>query len=97
MSYSWSNVPAFDVNSSLLRWWENDELPSRSFYSPNVTAVSCIIRDLGDRPLPDELANQIGQREHVSAQAQPTVFDPNARAWDEDTLPANYKAPSLDE
>ena len=51
------DVPAFDVNSSLLRWWENDELPSRSFYSPNVTAVSCIVRDLGDRPLPADLAN----------------------------------------
>mgnify|MGYP006092377669 CR=1 FL=1 len=45
--------------------------------------------------LPNELANQIGQREHVSAQAA-SVFDPNARAWDED-LPANYIAPSLDE
>jgi len=50
--------------------------------------------------LPEQLAQQIGRREHVSAQAAnaqpPTSFDPNARAWDED-LPTNYKAPSLDE
>ena len=51
---------------------------------------------VGKIALPDELTNQIGQREHVSAQAQPTVFDPNARAWDED-LPANFRPPSLDE
>ena len=48
--------------------------------------------------LPDQLANQIGQREHVGAQAKmPAVaFDPNARAWDE-SLPANFKSPNLDE
>ena len=50
--------------------------------------------------LPDQLANQIGQREHVSAQlngqytGQAPSFDPNARAWDED-IPRFE--PSLDE
>lgn len=38
--------------------------------------------------LPDQLAKQIGQREHVSNQY---AFDPNARAWDEDMLPANFR------
>ena len=49
------DVPGFDSNASLLRWWDNAELPSRSYYSPNVTAISCIVRPLGDRPLPAEL------------------------------------------
>ena len=49
--------------------------------------------------LPEQIGNQINQREHVGAQLQPSAFDPNARAWDEDNaeLPANFKAPSLDE
>ena len=50
--------------------------------------------------LPDALAKQIGQREHVGAQAERKpmkAFDPNARAWDQDDLPVNYRAPSLDE
>lgn len=51
------DVPGYDDATNLVKWWENDELPSRSYFSPNVTAVSCIIRDLGERPLPHELGN----------------------------------------
>ena len=41
---------------------------------------------------------QISSREHVGAQVDgPATFDPNARAWDQEDLPANYRAPSLDE
>jgi len=51
------DVPAFDDNNSLVHWWENAEVPSRSFYSPNVTAVSCVVRSLGERPLQPDLRN----------------------------------------
>ena len=51
------DVPGFDSDNNLTKWWENDETPSRSYYTPNVTAVSCLIRDLGARPLPPELHN----------------------------------------
>ena len=51
------DIPGFDSNNSLLQWWQNEEAPSRSFYSPNVTAVSCIVRDLGARPMPPQLLN----------------------------------------
>ena len=56
----------------------------------------------GPTLLPEEVGKRIGQREHVGVQVQGKAsnkFDPNARAWDEDNadLPANYKAPSLDE
>ena len=43
--------------------------------------------------LPSQLTDQIGQREHVTYQVK---FDPNARAFDDDT-PKNYRPPSLDE
>ena len=44
------DLPSFDRNgSNLLNWWENDEVPSRSYYSPNVTAVACVVRELGAR------------------------------------------------
>jgi len=54
--------------------------------------------------LPSQLAAQITQREHVSAQVDSVDkgkenvvrFDPSAREWDEDTLPSNFKEPSLD-
>ena len=47
--------------------------------------------------LPTQVGAQIDAREHVSGQVQP-AFDPTtARAWDQDDLPANYRAPSLDE
>ena len=50
--------------------------------------------------LPIQVGAQINDREHVGAQVQ-VQFDPDARAWDqvgiEEDLPANYKAPSLDE
>ena len=47
--------------------------------------------------LPEQLAAQITQRDHVDlSQRPPLVFDPSARAWDEQ-LPANFKEPSLDE
>ena len=54
--------------------------------------------DLGDDDLvvPDQVANQLTQRDHVSLQYK---FDPNARADQEDgpePLPANYVPPRLD-
>ena len=51
------DLPQYDEAAPLVRWWLNDETPSRSYYSPNVTAVSCLVRDdMGERPLPDEYA-----------------------------------------
>jgi len=48
--------------------------------------------------LPSQVGAQISSREHVGAQVDgPATFDPNARAWDQEDLPANYRAPSLDE
>ena len=56
--------------------------------------------NLGDddelKVLPDQVANQLTQRDHVSLQYK---FDPNARAGDEDSpepLPAKYVPPRLD-
>ena len=46
------DVPGFESNGTLVRWWENDELPSRSYYSSDVTAISCVIRNLVQE-LPD--------------------------------------------
>ncbi len=52
------DVPALDVNASLSQWWQNEEIPSRSFYSVNVTAVSCLIReDVGESAMAAELLN----------------------------------------
>ena len=52
------DIPAYDANESLIRWWLNSEVPSRSYYSPNVTAVSCIVRDdVSEQPVPAELHN----------------------------------------
>ena len=51
--------------------------------------------------LPEQMAAQIDQREHVALQAaaadtRPAArLDPSARAWDEE-LPSNYRAPDLD-
>ena len=51
-------IPALDVNATLGQWWNNEELPSRSFYWNNVTAVSCLIRDdVGESAFPPELLN----------------------------------------
>ena len=38
------------------RWYNNTELPSRSFYSDQVTAVSCTVRGMGEQPM-DHVGN----------------------------------------
>ena len=52
------DVPTFDVNATLGYWWRNEDVPSHSYFSVNVTAISCLIRDdIGDHPMPPELLN----------------------------------------
>ena len=52
------DIPHFDANASLLKWWMNEELPSRSYYSPDTTAISCLIRnDLKQSAVPEEVRN----------------------------------------
>ena len=50
------DIPSYDADAPLFRWWQNEETPSRSYFSVNVTAISCIVRtDHADYPLQEEL------------------------------------------
>ena len=42
-------LPSLEENNTLQNWWENNILPSRSFFSRNVTAISCIERGMGEQ------------------------------------------------
>ena len=39
------DVPPFDPSVPISNWWQNNLLPSRSFYNDEVSGVSCIVRD----------------------------------------------------
>lgn len=45
------DVPAFTPNATLLNWWENDDVPSRSYYSADTLAVSCIVRGMAEEDM----------------------------------------------
>ena len=45
------DVPAFEPDNALRKWWQNNATPSHSFYNEHVQSVSCIARGMGEQDI----------------------------------------------
>ena len=43
------DVPAFEPDNALRKWWQNNATPSHSFYNEHVQSVSCIARGMREQ------------------------------------------------